>query len=304
MTATAPAVETTALTKRFGRHRGIEDVTLTVRAGEVFGFLGPNGAGKTTMIRTLLGLLAPTAGRARVLGLDPHRDGVRVRERVGNLPAEFAFDDGVTGAGLLDLLGDLRGLGDRTRATALAERFDADLTRPMGDLSRGNRQKIGIVQALAHRPALVFMDEPTAGLDPLMQEEFERLVGELRDEGTTVFLSSHNLTEVDRLCDRVGVIRNGRLVAEEAIGDLPARAARRVVIEFASPEGAQAVAALPGATTPRVDGCRVTVTFTGALDDLLAAAAHHPVVDLEVSRPTLEETFRAFYDDRPDAGDG
>lgn len=288
-------IETVALTKRYGSSRGIEDVSLSVRAGEVFGFLGPNGAGKTTMIRTLLGLLHATAGRATMFGLDTERDGVAIRARLGNLPGDFAFDDRVTGAELLDLLEDVRGVSDRSYSRELVERFHADLSRPLGELSRGNRQKVGIVQALAHRPELVIMDEPTSGLDPLMQEEFDRLIGELPAAGTTVFLSSHNLTEVERLCDRVGVVREGRLVAEQTVTDMPGRGLRRVMLLFEGPVDADALARIPGVQGLEVAGARITFTITGDLDEMLRFAAAHHVVDMEVERPSLEDAFLALY---------
>ena len=194
----------------------------------MFGFLGPNGAGKTTTIRTLLGLLRPTGGQARVLDLDIRTDGVAIRARTGNLPGDFAFDERVTGEELLDLIEDLRGVGDRAFARTLADRFRADLGRRLGELSRGNRQKVGIIQAVAHRPELVIMDEPTSGLDPLMQEEFYRLVAELREGGSTVFLSSHNLAEVERICERVAIVREGRLVTVETVSEVLGRAFRHV----------------------------------------------------------------------------
>ena len=240
------AIETLALTKRYGRARGVEDVSLRVEPGEVFGFLGPNGAGKTTTIRVLVGLLRPTRGVARILGHDAGRDGVAARRRTGFLPGDFAFDERVTGHELIDLLADLRGVDDRRYARELAERFGAALDRPLGELSRGNRQKIGLVQALVHRPPVVVMDEPTAGLDPLMQEEFVRLVAELRRSGTTVFLSSHNLPEVERMCDRVGVLREGRLVAVEAVEEMTGRALRRVRMRFDGPAPADEFAQVSG----------------------------------------------------------
>ena len=239
--ARRPTIETCCRRSRRGADqalrsaRGIDDVTFSVMTGEVFGFLGPNGAGKTTTIRTLLGLLRPTAGTARILGHDVWRDGVAARARTGFLPGEFAFDEQVTGEELLDLFADLRGIGDRAFARSLAGRFEADLRRPLGELSRGNRQKIGLIQALVHRPPVVVMDEPTAGLDPLMQEEFARLVGELRADGTTVFLSSHNLAEVERMCDRVGILRDGRLAAVESVEAITGRALRHVTASLRRP---------------------------------------------------------------------
>ena len=289
------AIEAVALTKRYGRGRGVEALTLAVAPGEVFGFLGPNGAGKTTTIRMLLGLLRPTSGRASVLGHDVWRDGVAARARAGYLPGDFAFDDRVTGAEMLDLLADLRGVGDRAFARALAQRLEADLHRPFGELSRGNRQKIGLIQALVHRPPVVVMDEPTSGLDPLVQEEFAALVDELRDDGTTVFVSSHNLPEVERLCGRVGILREGRLVAVEAIDDLTGRALRRVRITLGDDASPAEFAQLPGVRELRVDERRLMFTVAGELDPVVRAAARHHVADLEITRPSLEDAFTAYY---------
>ena len=192
-------IETLALSKGYGSHRGIEGISLQVERGEVFGFLGPNGAGKTTMIRTLLDLLHPTDGEARLFGLDSRHDSLEIRSRLGNLPGSYSTDEHLSGRQILHLLAGVRGLSGLGRAEALAERFHADLDRPLAHLSRGNRQKIGLIQALFHEPELLLLDEPTTGLDPLMQEEFMRLVGEERDRGVTVFVSSHELNEVERI---------------------------------------------------------------------------------------------------------
>ena len=289
------AIITSGLTKRYGAARGIEDVTFEVERAEVFGFLGPNGAGKTTTIRTLLGLLRPTAGRASILGFDVWRDGVAARARTGFLPGEFTFDEQVTGEELLDLFADLRGVGDRAYARSIASRFEADLTRPLGELSRGNRQKVGLVQALAHRPAVLVMDEPTAGLDPLMQEQFARLVGELRHEGTTVFLSSHNLAEVERMCDRVGILRAGRLAAVESVEAITGRALRHVHLRFARDAPVGEFAALQGVSGLRADGPVLRLLLAGEPTELVRTAARHRLLDVEIARPSLEEAFVAAY---------
>jgi ABC-2 type transport system ATP-binding protein len=294
------AIETVGLTKHYGRARGIDDVSLSVEPGEVFGFLGPNGAGKTTTIRTLLGLLRPTAGTARIHGADVVSEGVLARSRTGFLPGDFDFDPRVTGDELVDLFADLRGVSDRSFARELARRFDADLQRPIGDLSRGNRQKIGLIQALAHRPAVVVMDEPTSGLDPLMQEEFDRLVDELRGAGSTVFLSSHNLDEVERMCDRVGILREGRLVAVESVEALTGRALRRVVVAFDNGGvPSHELAHIAGVRDVELHGHRLTFSVAGELDPILRLIAAHHVVDLEVTRPSLEDAFAAYFGDRP-----
>ncbi|HEU4906733.1 MAG TPA: ABC transporter ATP-binding protein [Solirubrobacterales bacterium] len=260
-------IETEGLSKFYGSRRGIEGVTLTVEQGEVFGFLGPNGAGKTTTIRTLLDLLHPSAGSASLFGLDSRRESVAIRARLGNLPGDFGYGGKASGREALALLARLRGNDGLGRAEQLAERFHADLERPLSELSRGNRQKVGLILALFHSPELLILDEPTSGLDPLMQEEFLTLVREERERGCTVFISSHELDEVERVCDRVGIIRDGRLIAVERVADLLAKAAerRRVEVEFAEPVELDDVRALPG----------------------VAAA--------EYARPSLEEVFLTYY---------
>jgi ABC-2 type transport system ATP-binding protein len=288
-------IQTDVLTKRYGEARGIEDVSMSVDAGEVFGFLGPNGAGKTTTIRTLLGLLHPTSGTARLFGLDPRRDSLAIRARVGNLPGDFSYDPRLTGRELISFLAEVRGVRGLGRAPALAERFEADMERPLGALSHGTRQKVGLIQALFHKPDLLILDEPTSGLDPLMQEEFLDLVAEERRSGTTVFISSHELDEVQRACDRVGIIRAGRLVAVEDVAELTGRTYRHVSLELTEAVDAAEFRRLPGVSDLVVDGTRIAFKVEGDLDPVVKVAARHTVRDIEVVRPTLEEIFLAFY---------
>ena len=292
-----PAIATEGLTKFYGSLRGIEDVTMTVEQGEVFGFLGPNGAGKTTTIRTLLDLLHPSRGSARILGFDSRRDSVAIRARIGNLPGNFGYGKLASGREALSLLARLRGVEELGWADALAERFRADLDRPLGQLSRGNRQKVGLILALFHRPDLLIVDEPTSGLDPLMQEEFLALVREERERGCTVFISSHELDEVERVCDRVGIIRGGRLIAVERLVDLLARTPRRVSVEFAAPIDDAELRAQAGVSELEADGPRMTFSFVGDPDSVIKVLAGHTVSDLEFARPTLEEVFLTFYDE-------
>jgi beta-exotoxin I transport system ATP-binding protein len=294
-----PAIETERLTKFYGSHRGIEDVTLSVEGGEVFGFLGPNGAGKTTTIRTMLDLLHPTRGSARILSLDSQRDSVAIRARLGNLPGDFGFGKRATGREALRLLARLRGIAGLGRAEALAKRFRADLERPLGQLSRGNRQKVGLILALFHEPELLILDEPTSGLDPLMQEEFLALVREERERGCTVFISSHELDEVERVCDRVGIIRGGTLIAVEQVGDLLGRTQRRVSVQFTEPVDLAALRESPGVSGLEVDGGRIAFRVSGDLDRVVKEIARHPVADLEIVHPTLEEVFLTFYEEKP-----
>jgi ABC-2 type transport system ATP-binding protein len=292
-----PAIETEGLTKWYGRHRGIEEVSFEVRSGEVFGFLGPNGAGKTTTIRTLLDLIHPTSGSARIFGLDSRRDSVAIRARLGNLPGDFGFGRETPGREAVKLLSRLRGVDGSDRAEELAERFRADLDRPLGQLSRGNRQKIGLILATFHRPELLILDEPTGGLDPLMQEEFLALVAEERERGCAVFLSSHELDEVQRVCDRVGIVRGGRLVAVERIDELLGKARRRFTVEVQDPAGLERLRPLPGVADLEIAGSRATFTATGDLDAVVRELAGHHVVDLEAAHPSLEQVFLGYYDE-------
>ncbi len=296
-------IETRSLTKRYGRSRGVEDLDLTVRQGEVFGFLGPNGAGKTTTIRTLMGFLRPTGGSARVLGMDIRRESVQIRSLVGNLPGEFALEDRMTGEGLLKFFGRLRGVKDLGYAHELAERFGAELHRPMRRLSRGNKQKIGLVQAMFHRPPLLILDEPTGGLDPLVQEEFLEIIGEVQDEGRTVFFSSHNLAEVERLCDRVGIIRDGRLAAVETTDTLLNKSFRHVKLTFDKTPDPEPFQALPGVKDLKAEGTSLSFTLYENLDGVVKLAARHRLVGMEYERPSLEEVFLTYYGHHENGGE-
>lgn len=292
------AIETQKLTKTYGRSRGIRYVDLAVREGEVFGFLGPNGAGKTTTIRTLLGFLRPSEGRAWVFGMDVRKKSVEIRARLGNLPGEFVLEDRMSGEDLLRFFARLRGVKDLGYARQLAERLGADLHRPMRRLSRGNKQKVGLIQAMFHRPPLLVLDEPTSGLDPLVQEEFLEMVDEVRAEGRTVFFSSHVLSEVERVCDRVGIIRDGQLVTVEPTRELVNKAFRRVTLTFDRPVDPQPFRALSGVRDLRADGARISFALHEAPDGLVKLAAKHRLVSLEYERPSLEEIFLTYYGGR------
>lgn len=295
---TDPAIRCTALSKRYGRTLAVDGIDLEVGAGEAFGFVGPNGAGKTTTIRLLMGFLRPTGGRAEIFGQDAWRAAVEVHRRVGNLPGDFDFDRRRTGRQILRHVARLRSAGPEalTYADELAERLHADLDRPLGALSRGNHQKIGLIQAMFDRPALLLLDEPTSGLDPLMQETFITLIAEARAAGATVFLSSHNLVEVERTCERVGIIRAGQLVATESVETLAARALRHIEITFdGSTPTLAAVGAIAGARDVTVDGTRVTLRMAGNLDDLVRFLGSYRVADLTVQRASLEELFLSYY---------
>ncbi len=293
------AIVAEGLTKFYGKTAGIVDLDLEVRTGEVFGFLGPNGAGKSTTIRTLLDFLHPSRGSAQIFGLDSHRDSLAIRRRVGYLPADLALYPELTGRELLHYFGALRGSPTDGRADALAERLGLDLDRRNGEYSSGNRQKVGIVQAFMHEPELLILDEPTSGLDPLVQQEFHRLIDEVRDAGRTVFLSSHVLPEVERLADRVGIVRESRLVAVDTVEAIKQKALRRIEIRFGEVVDAAPFAALPGVRSaePTPDGRGLTILATGEIDGLLRMASAHPIEDLRTHEADLEQVFLAYYHD-------
>ncbi|MFB9183651.1 ABC transporter ATP-binding protein [Dactylosporangium sucinum] len=289
------ALHTEDLTKFYGQRRGIEGLGLEVRTGEVLGFLGPNGAGKTTTIRLLLDFLRPTRGHATVLGLDPRRDKATLHGRLGYLPGELAFPGRGRADELLRFFAGVRGDVPWSRVTGLADRLELDLTRPVHTMSKGNKQKVGLVQAFMHEPALLVLDEPTSGLDPLMQQEFLAMVRDARAAGQTVFMSSHVLAEVQQVADRVAIVRDGRLAAVERVESLGKRAIRTVEIHFADPVDAAEFEALPGIGDVVVAGPVLRCSVDGRLDPLVKAAARHEVIDLLSAEPDLEETFLSFY---------
>jgi len=292
------AILTEKLTKSYGKSRGIVALDLEVQPGEVFGFLGPNGAGKTTTIRVLLDLIRPTTGRALVLGRDSHRDTLAIQARSGYLPGELGLYPMLTGRETLRYLANLRGGVDWDHVSELCERLDCDLGRKVTDLSSGNKRKLGLIQAFMHRPELLILDEPTSGLDPLVQHEFYALVDEVRDAGQTVFLSSHVLPEVQRICDRVAFIREGELIALEDVSNLTGRAVREIEVVFAEAVPPSAFEGVPGVTHVSVNGKGATtlrLTVTGSLDAAIKKLGEFPVLDLTSRLPDLEDVFMTFY---------
>jgi ABC-2 type transport system ATP-binding protein len=294
-------IQTEHLTKRYGASRGIIDVTFTVDEGEVFGFLGPNGAGKTTTIRTLMGLLKPTSGRATIGGLDCWAQSTAVKRLVGYLPGEFTLDPALTGAQILAYLGHLRGGVDQSYVRKLVERVELDPSRRFREYSRGNKQKVGLVQAFMHRPRLLIFDEPTSGLDPLNQQEFYHMLAEVKAEGRTAFLSSHNLPEVERTCDRVGIIREGRLANVDAVATLRDIKHHEVEITFATPASTEWLSGVAGVRSVSVNngGLGLQLTVQGDLGPVLQAAVQHGATNLTTREPSLEEIFLRYY--APDA---
>ncbi|MFU8771091.1 MAG: ATP-binding cassette domain-containing protein [Anaerolineales bacterium] len=291
------AILTQGLVKSYGKVQALRGVDLEVRRGEIFGFLGPNGAGKTTTIRCLLDLIRPDAGRSQLLGVDPQKDPVTVRARVGYLPGELRMQENLTGEGVLRYLNGLRGgKADWMYIRQLADRIDLDLKIAIKNLSRGNKQKVGIIQALMHRPELLMLDEPTFGLDPLMQREVLHLVAEARQEGATIFFSSHILSEVQEISDRVGIIRLGKVIEVADTETLIARAVRHTRIRFAKPVDINTLESIPGVDVlSQDDHTDVVLKVEGEMDALIKVLAHFPVVDFETQRASLEEIFLEYY---------
>ena len=290
----APAIETIGLTKRYGSVTAVADLNLRIEPGQVFGFLGPNGAGKSTTIRMLLALQRPTGGRARILGLDAAAGSAEVHRRTGYLPGDLELFPRLTGRQHIAWFARARGAG-HSLAWQLADRFQVVADRPVRELSKGNRQKIGLVLAFMHRPELLVLDEPTAGLDPLMRHEFENLLRETAAAGRTVFLSSHELDEVQRAADRVAIIREGRLVAEDTVEGLRRTAPQKIEVGFRCLVDPAELNAISGVTVTAADGPRLTLDVTGEIGPVLRVIASHDPVDL-ISRPaSLDELFLGFY---------
>ena len=295
-------IRTEDLVKDYGNVRALAGVDLEVRRGEIFGFLGPNGAGKSTTIRILVDLLRPTAGRAEVLGMRPAAGGAGLRARIGYLPGELAMNSPKTAGDVLHHLARLRGGAGSDRFHVLAERFGLNLHRPIKGLSKGNKQKVGVVQAFMHAPELLILDEPTSGLDPLLQREFLDLVGEARDSGATVFMSSHVLSEVEDIAGRVAIIRAGRIVDVDDVTSLRRQAGQLVELRFSEPVDIAEFRNLPGVEDARVDGTTLSCLLRGEPNALLKAAAAHHVVAWSAENRELEDLFLDFY--RMPTGDG
>ena len=294
-------IRTKKLTKYYGSHRGIVDVDLAVEKGEVFGFLGPNGAGKTTTIRVLLDLIRPSSGKAYVFDIESSADPVAIHRRIGYLPGEFTLYDRLTGLQTLEYFGNLRGGVDRAYQSSLIERFDLDPSRRYREYSKGNKQKVGLVAALQHRPELLILDEPTAGLDPLVQQTFFSLLREAVAEERTVFLSSHILSEAERSCDRVAIIREGRIVRVDRVDALRDLAHHQVELRFAGDPPAAEFATITGVSDVQVEDHLLRLRVLGAITPVVQAAARLGVTDFLSREPSLEETFLAQYGREADA---
>jgi ABC-2 type transport system ATP-binding protein len=289
------AIETAGLTKDYGNGRGIFDLDLRVAAGEVFGFLGPNGAGKTTTIRLLMGLIHATRGSARIFGLDCDRDAVAVKRKVGYCPGELPQFGGWRGSEIVAYVAGLRGDVKDSTITALATRLDLDLGRKYREYSHGNKQKLALVLAFMHQPTLVILDEPTTGLDPLHQQEFYAIVRDARAAGATIFISSHVLSEVEHVCDRVGIVREGHLATVSALEDLVGMRAFRVEIDFADEVPVDRLKRVEGLDQLVITDHRATALLRGTFEPLMAAVAGTRVVGFTSREPSLEEIFLTYY---------
>jgi len=294
-------VDVNKLTKHYGKSRGIDDVTFGIEEGEVFGFLGPNGAGKTTTIRLLMALLRTDAGTASIAGLDCWQQSVEIKRLAGYLPGELSLDPNLTGGQILEYFGHLRGGVDQAYLKQLIARLELDPTRKFRQYSSGNKRKVGIVQAFMHRPRLLILDEPTSGLDPLNQQEFDRMVKEVRDDGRTVFLSSHILSEVEQTCNRVAIIREGQLVRVASVTELKDIKRHEVTITFADAAPTEAFRMLDGVEQMEAlaDGHTLRLEVQGGVDAVIKAAAQYRVVALTSHEPSLEDIFLRYYE-----GDG
>lgn len=292
------AIRAEGLTKYYGKLHALEDLNLEIREGEVFGFLGPNGAGKTTTIRTMMDEIRPTRGTASILGMDTHAKSVEIRRHIGYLPGDLAMYPNLTGKDTLTYFANLRGGVHWSYVETLRERFEVDLSKKVGDLSSGNRQKIGLIQAFMNKPTVLIMDEPSTGLDPLIQRELQKMMRETADAGSTIFLSSHTLSEVQRVADRVGIIRHGRLVTVESVSGLRSKARRRVELELDTSADPAIFEAVSGVSDIAVSNHHVVMSFEGDMGALLkTAAAHYAIIDINSQEADLEEIFLTYYRD-------
>jgi len=295
---TNTAIHTEKLTKHYGDVEALVELDLEVNRGEVFGFLGPNGAGKTTMIRTILDEIRPTSGKATIVGLDSHTNSVEIRDHIGYVPGDLAMYPNLTGKDTITYFANLRGGVDWDFVGRLADRLGADLSKKVGDLSSGNRQKVGLIQAFMNKPDVLIMDEPSSGLDPLVQREFQKMMREVAADGRTVFLSSHTLSEVQRVADRVGIIRSGHLIAVEEVAGLRSKAIRTVNLFFDEPVDAAALEPLPGVREVTVDNHHATLSFDGQMETLLKVVTdRYSLLDITTHEADLEEIFLTYYEE-------
>jgi len=284
------------LTKFYGTQRGVIDLDFSILQGEVFGFLGPNGAGKTTTIRVLMDFMRPTEGQAEVFGLDSHANAIEIKRLVGYLPGEMHLYENLTGIEHLRFLAKFRDGVDWKFVDKLASRLQVDLNKKIKKMSHGNKQKVGLIQAFMHKPKLIILDEPTTGLDPLIQHEFYHLIADTKNQGSTFFVSSHNLPEVEKICDRVGIIREGQLVVVEKIEVLREKALRPLEVHFSQPPKLTDFSGVAGIKDVRVEGNILRCTVVGTLDSFIKKLAKFEVINILSQEPNLEEVFLNFYE--------
>lgn len=291
------------LTKVYsGKKKALDSLSLEVQPGEVFGYLGPNGAGKTTTIRLLLDFIRPTSGSAKVFGLDTISHSAQIRSRIGYLPAELNLWNNLTAMQVVRYMANLRGMKDVRYAHELGERLEFDFSKRIKSFSTGNKRKLGLILALMHKPELLILDEPSSGLDPLMQQTFNQLMLEAQKNGQTIFISSHVLSEVQVICDRVAILRHGQLKEVARVDSLTTADYRSVMLRFREPVPANVFEAIPGATQVSVDGKTARLNFAGTFDPLLRAIAPYYVEDLDLQVPSLEDIFLTYYGDNPTNG--
>lgn len=288
-------IKINGLTKDYGNHRGIFDLTLTIKEGEVFGYLGPNGAGKTTTIRHLMGFLTPDKGTAQILSMDCRTRSADIMKQLGYLPGEIAFFDGMSGLEFLKFMADMRGMTDTTYRDNLIERFQLDNKGKIKKMSKGMKQKLGIICAFMHDPKVLILDEPTSGLDPLMQKIFADLILEEKSRGKTILMSSHSFEEIDRTCDRVGIIRQGDLVSVEDIHNLKEKRRKTYLVTFDQPSTAEAFAKLDVYDQIQVNGATAKVSILGNVSSFLKALGNYTVLDLDTETSSLEDIFMQYY---------
>ena len=289
-------IQTKSLTKFYGKSRGIKDVSITVNRGDIFGFLGPNGAGKSTTIRIIMDFIRPSGGSATVFGMDCHRDSVAIRKRIGYIPGDFGLYGNMTGWKFLEYFGRVRGGFDPAAAKEYARRMDIRLDRKMKEYSRGMRQKVAIIQAFMNNPDLIIMDEPTNGLDPLVQQSFMDMLREMADRGTTVFMSSHILSEVEKACNRVAIIKEGSIVAEEKVEELRQKSGKILEVKFVEPLRKE-IFYLPGISNVKQQNGGYRMTVTGNIEEILREISSHKVADISIHQMTLEDIFMHYYEE-------
>lgn len=289
------AIELRELTKTYGTHRGIEDISFSVNQGEIFGFIGPNGAGKSTTIRTLMGLLKPTGGSAFIFGLDCTQNASEIAKDTGYLPGENCYYHQLKVKEMLQYTADLYGVDDNSRAAGLAERLNLDLSRRIGDLSLGNKKKVGIVSALLPSPRLLILDEPTSGLDPLVQQTFYEILQEENQKGATIFLSSHVLSEVQKLCSRVTILREGRLVGIQSMKELRENGYKKISLTAKNPIPADFFA-VAGIANLKQDTCSASMMYSGNIMTVMDRLHRLDLEDILIEEPSLEEIFLHYYE--------